>query len=113
MSDMDDAARKAEEGIAASAASADKKSAGWSDVAAEALGWAATQVESDVHFTIEELRAWPELQTMLAAPPDLRAWGHATRRAVKLGYIVATGGFAATASSNCSAKPLYAPGKWS
>ena len=99
----------AENGIERSAAHANNEFACWVDEATEALGWAAQQFSKGSEFTIEQLR---QLTVDLQAPPDLRAWGAATRAATRLGYIVKTEGFALAASSNNSPKPLYVAGVW-
>lgn len=91
---------------------AERAEPGWIDRAAEAVREVA-QV-SLAHFvagefTIEQARALNSAD--LPTPPDGRAWGHVTRRAVQLGYIQPTGGYAPAASSNGSPKRLYRRGK--
>lgn len=90
---------------------AERNSPGWIDVAAEKI---RDYVRLDaagmaMDFTIEKARQWAADKN-LPAPPDARAWGHVTRRAVKLGYIVETGEYAPAASSNGSPKRLYRKG---
>jgi hypothetical protein len=97
----------ADQGISNAADSANRASPGWIGEAAEALGWAATQLPGE--FTVEQMRAICEA---LPDPPDLRAWGAATRMATRKGYIVKTERFATAASSNNSPKPLYRQGAW-
>jgi len=99
----------AELGIERAGEHADRCSSDWVEEAAEALGWAATQHRGGAGFTIEQLR---QLCSALPEPPDLRAWGAATRRATRLGYVIKTDGFALAASSNNSPKPLYTQGAW-
>jgi hypothetical protein len=84
---------------------AERKEHGWIDRAAEAVRDFARD-QGLLSFTIEEARA------EFKAPDgtDLRAWGAVTRRAVVLGYIVATDGYAPAASSNGSPKRLYRKG---
>lgn len=96
-------------GIERSAANANRTHSGWVEEASEALGWAATQFDRGVEFTVEQLR---QLCSQLPEPPDLRSWGAATQKATKRGYIVKTGNFALAASSNNSPKPLYQAGVW-
>lgn len=100
-----EAARAAEVGIDRSAGHADRVHAGWVKEAAEALR-VASAVQPQP-FTVEQLRA---VCGFLPEPPDLRAWGAATRKATRLGYIVRTSQFAPAASSNNSPKPLYVRG---
>jgi hypothetical protein len=104
----EEAQEAAELGIKRAADHAEREGSGWVEEAAEALGWAATQ-HLGPEFTIEQLR---QLTTQLPDPPDLRAWGAATQRAARLGYIVKTSNFALAASSNNSPKPLYVQGAW-
>jgi len=59
-------------------------------------------------FTIEQAR---QHCSPMPDGVDARAWGQVTLRAVALGVIVATGGYARAASSNRSPKPLYRNGK--
>jgi|GEM_PF-3514595 len=98
----------AESGMDRSGSHANQEAEGWVEEAAEALGWAATQHPGS-EFTIEQLR---QLTAGLTEPPDLRAWGAATRRATRQGFLVKTSGFALAASSNNSFKPLYIKGIW-
>lgn len=115
---IDFAKARADVGIERSAARADRVLPGWTDRAAEAvreslgtggMGWLLLCNE----FTIEELRETiKHNSTPLDEPPDARAWGHVTRRAVKLGYIERVQGkFGVAASSNGAPKPLYRKGK--
>lgn len=109
MTDQQQAAQNADLGIHRAASRAERRFENWVHEAVEALGWAASQMRA-ASFTIEELRG---LCGELPAPSDLRAWGAATRRATRLGYIVRTDGYAPAASSNNSPKPLYTAGSWS
>jgi len=63
----------------------------------------AKMQESGSPFTVEVVRT----QGMIEWPPDDRAWGHATRLAVKRGWIKKVG-YAPAASSNGSPKCLWA-----
>lgn len=90
---------------------AERTEPGWINRAAEAVRDVvkfAGFVVGD-QFTIEQVRAC--VGCALSEPPDARAWGHVTRRAVQLGYIEPTGGYAPAASSNGSPKRLYRRGK--
>lgn len=84
---------------------AERTQPGWVDIAAEAVRDHA-RASGPLSFTIEEARAG------FKAPEgvDLRAWGAVTRRAVVLGYIVATDAYAPAVSSNGSPKRLYRKG---
>lgn len=68
----------------------------------------AFALEVNRPFLIEEARAYAEGKG-LPAPPDLRAWGTVTRRAMAKKRIEKVG-FGAAASSNCSPKVLWAAG---
>lgn len=96
------------------AALAERLDEGWSERALEWLRvYAATaqlptgELEA---FTIEQARAWIGECAALPDGADARAWGAVTRRAVRLGYIEATGGYAPAASSHGSPKRLYRRG---
>ncbi len=99
-------------GIERAAERANRSQPGWIDRAAEELrhiAAAASFYWDDGTFTIEQARA--EIGERISAPPDGRAWGQVTRRAVKLDYIVRLPGkFRAAASSNGNPKPLYRKG---
>lgn len=93
---------------------AERMDEGWSERALEWLRvYAATaqlptgELES---FTIEQARAWIGEHAALPEGVDARAWGAVTRRAVRLGYIEATGGYAPAARSHGSPKRLYRRG---
>lgn len=97
----------AEIGIARSAIHADAVHDGWVDEAVESLRTTVALFPRGSDFTIEQVR---QNINNLPEPPDLRAWGAVTRRAVKLGYIARTGNFRTATSSNNSPKPLYVHG---
>lgn len=107
-----------ERGHAAAEMAADKADClddGWSTRALEWLRvYAATAQlptgEPDP-FTIEQARAWIGEVAALPDGADARAWGAVTRRAVRLGYIEPTGGYAPAASSHGSPKRLYRRGR--
>ena len=106
---FDEATRAAEAGIKRAA---DNAGASWVAIAADELGWAASRADAS-EFTVEELRWYIRTHgDEIAEPPDLRAWGAATQRAARMGFIVRTGHFARAASSNGSPKPLYRFGRW-
>jgi len=84
------------------ASTANKSIDEWVNNAAIHLGYSAKVFGVTVGHTIEQLRL---SSGGFEDPPDLRAWGAATRLAVKNGYIKKTGDF-----STCvygSPKPLY------
>jgi hypothetical protein len=104
---LDFTAAKARADLGAERASgkAERLEPGWVDRAAEAVRMFAND-SHPLSFTIEDARA------SFSAPEgvDLRAWGHVTRRALRLGYIEPTGDYAPAASSNGSPKKLYRKG---
>ncbi len=95
-------------GIQRAADRAERTEPGWVDQAAEALRKIVLASSLQRTFTIDQARHW--CRHDVADPPDGRAWGAVTRRALKLGYIVATDGYAPAASSNGSPKRLYRRG---
>jgi hypothetical protein len=81
---------------------ADRASDGWTEKAAN---WIRVYADYSIHgesFLIEEASSH-----FGTPPPDPRAWGHATRLAVKRGWIKKVG-YAPAASSNGSPKCLWA-----
>jgi hypothetical protein len=108
--DAQDLAKAAADlGIERSAARAEKCDPGWVDRAAEYIRADAAWAEEGALLTIEQLRGGASF--FIGAPPDGRAWGAVTRRAIKLGYIEKVpGAFAPANSSNGSPKPLYRKG---
>lgn len=99
-----DAARLARDhGMAASLAHADQDEPGWSD---RAFALLVQYAQQEPHpFTIEGFRWWAE-SNGLGHPPESRAYGGVTRRAIARGAIERVG-YAPAASSNGSPKPLY------
>ena len=98
-------------GIQRASDRAERTEPGWVDRAAEAVRdyvrLHVARSDEPSEFTIERVR---EFMASVPPAPDGRAWGAVTRRALKLGYIVATDGYAPAASSNGSPKRLYARG---
>ena len=81
---------------------ADRASEGWTERAAVKIREYAEFIDDS--FPIELVRlTWASP----GPPPDERAWGHATRLAVKRGWIKKVG-YAPAASSNGSPKCLWA-----
>lgn len=108
---MEFAATRADLGVERSAARAERVAPGWIDKAADMLRIAACILGSrhKAEFTVEDLREL--VHDALQQPPDLRAWGAATRAAVAKGFIERIPGrYAPTASSNRAPKPLYRKG---
>lgn len=104
---------RADQGIERAASHAERVLPGWCDRAAEAVRQALLRTRLDDTFTIEQLRGAIATADLLPLPdpPDARAWGHVTRRAVKLGYVERLPGqYRAAVSSNGSPKPLYRRG---
>jgi hypothetical protein len=105
--DYESAKTAAEVGITRSATHANAVHEGWVDDAVESLRMAIALFPRGSDFTIEQVR---QKITNLPKPPDLRAWGSVTRRAVKLNYVIKSGNFRTAVSSNNSPKPLYVHG---
>lgn len=101
---MTGARAKADKGIESARRHAEDDRPGWGDTAQTVLRWFLRR--HDQPFTIEEARLWSEAHD-LPQPPELRAWGSVTQRALREGLIVKTGGYRATASSNGSVRALY------
>jgi len=106
-SSFEDAQDAAEIGITRSADHADAVHVGWVEDAVESLRMAIALFPRGSDFTIEQVR---QKITTLPNPPDLRAWGAVTRRAIKLNYVIRSGNFRTAISSNNSPKPLYVHG---
>lgn len=107
-----DAARaRGDLGAERAASRAERAAPGWVDRAVEALRDYVRQnaLGMSGQFTVEQARTWAE-NMGLPKPTDGRAWGQVTRRAVSLGIIETTGGYAKAASSNGSVKALYRRG---
>ena len=79
---------------------ADRASEGWTEQAALAIRGYANWIHEP--FLIETVG-----KMLWTPPPDPRAWGHATRLAVRRGWIKKVG-YAPAASSNGSPKCLWA-----
>jgi len=94
-----------DKGIVDSILHAEHSSRGWADRAFTALVL-YTADRGERPFTIEEFRAVAQEQMELPPPPDARAFGGVTVRALKLG-VIRHAGFRAAASSNNSPKSLY------
>ena len=95
------ARKKAERGIASSAEHA---GSAWCESAAVYVRWFFR-----IHRkpqTMESCRMWA-YERGLAIPPEERAWGSVTQRAIREKTIVPTGGYAKAGSSNLSPKALY------
>lgn len=101
------AQERGEVGMRRAADRADRQTPGWQDMALMALRVAARAAREP--FTIEQARASIESLCNLSDPPDGRAWGAVTQRAIREGVIVKLiGQYAPAASSNGSPKQLYA-----
>jgi hypothetical protein len=95
-------------GAERAAGKAERVAPGWIARTVEAVRYLAKIRPADAPFTIEQVRV--TLGSTVPEPPDGRAWGHVTRRAVALAIIEPTGGYAPAASSNGSPKRLYRRG---
>lgn len=116
MTTLQQARAAADKGINSSAQHAEQDVPGWGDMALTMVRWFAKvrakewEKEDpywvDPGWTMEECRIWATAHD-LPAPPDARAWGAVTRRALSEKLIVPTGGYRATAASNGSVRALY------
>jgi hypothetical protein len=99
------------EGHAAAERAANAAPPGWARAAAVSL-WAAARLLRENgrdRFTIEELRSM--MAWTVPRPPDLRAWGHATRIAVASDWLRQIHrDHGSAVSSNGSLKPVYSIG---
>jgi hypothetical protein len=92
-----------DKGIIDSILHADHNADGWPERAfAYLLQWSALAVEP---WTVETFRQWAQ-DNGLDQPPDLRAFGGVTQRAIRRG-LIARVGYARTNSSNRSFMPHY------
>lgn len=110
--DFSGAAARADMGIDRASRSAERLTPQWVARATELLRVAACVLHQRgvLEFTVEALRL--EVEAAVPAPPDKRAWGAATRSAVRNGWIERLPGrYCPAASSNCSPKPLYRKGR--
>lgn len=96
---------RAEQGIRSSAEHAEEEVPGWGERVLIFIGWYARSRER-TGFTMDECRQ-ACYSIGLPSPPDERAWGSATRKAIQQEIIHRTGHYAPVASSNGSPKPLY------
>lgn len=102
--DFEAAKERRERGITASLGHADAVAPPWSEAAYRLL----TQYlhGHNAPFTVEQFRAWA-YDRGLGRPPDERAFGGVTQRAIRAGVMERVG-YAPAASSNNSPKALYA-----
>lgn len=92
-----------ERGMRDSEAHADRESPGWPE---RAYGLLCRYAREQAHpWTCESFRWWAAANG-LDDPPDSRAFGGVTQRALRKGVILKVG-YAPAASSNGSVKPLY------
>lgn len=102
--DFEAARARRDAGMHASEAHADATVPGWSDQAFALLCRYAS--EQPAPWTCEAFRWWAAANG-LADPPDSRAFGGITQRAIRR-QVIERVGYAPAASSNGSPKPLYA-----
>lgn len=108
--DFNAAERRAERGMRRAADRACRKvDPLWVETALTFLARFAREQGSDA-FTIEQARS--SMASQVVAPPDLRAWGQVTRRAL-LRHVIVPAGVARAASSNNSFKTTYRAGEGS
>lgn len=94
-----EAFERADAGAQAAAEHADREHEGWQEDAYKLFMQFASGCES---FQTEEARLWAHEQG-LPLPPDGRAWGAVTKRAMRSGLQRI--GYAATKSPNCHGNP--------
>lgn len=99
---------RAERGIVSSILHAERSSPGWSERAYSYVCAYAVMHRVEA-FTMEDLRL-AAFDSGLDPPPDLRAFGGVTQRAIRRGVLKPTGRYRATVSSSGGAKPLYIGG---
>lgn len=102
--DFEAARARRDAGMASALDHAEDESPGWADRAFDLLVQYAT--EQAHPFTIEAFRWWAEAGGF-EHPPESRAYGPITQKAIRRG-VIARIGYAPAASSNGSPKPLYA-----
>jgi len=102
--DWDKAQRRRDRGMASAVRHTCEEAPGWPD---RAYGYLQRYAGLDLEpWTIEQFRAWA-IEQGLDRPAEERAYGGVTQRALRNGLIVRVG-YAPAASSNGSAKALYA-----
>ena len=101
--DFEAARLRREQGMTASLDHADRVECGWPDAAYSYLCQFAQS--QDDPWTVECFRTWAAQQG-LTDPPDARAFGGVTQRAIKRGVIVRVG-YAPAASSNGAVRATY------
>ena len=99
MNEQHKARQLAEDGIQRAVDHADRKKKNWSALAYMSFLYYAKYHKT---FQTEDVRRWAE---HLPSPPDNRAWGAITRRAVKAGIIKRVG-YAPVKSPNCHMAPM-------
>jgi len=100
---MDEARARRDAGMASALDHAEQDAPGWGEQCFSLLRTYAAMQHHD--FTIETFRAWAHAHG-LPMPPESRAFGPVTQRAIRESVIVRTG-YAPAASSNGSQKPVY------
>lgn len=101
--DLHAAMERAEQGIESSAEHANKVESEWTG---QALGMLCAIGAEMPDFTVEEVREIAEARG-LPDPPDKRAWGAVTRRALHKKRMVPTGDRRRAKTSNGSKKDVY------
>jgi hypothetical protein len=101
--DFDAAVLRREQGMQSASDHANEVESEWTGQALALL--VAFALDVGRPFLVEEARAYAQNKG-LPPPPDARAWGTVTRRAVAKKRIEKAGA-AAAASSNCSLKVLW------
>lgn len=81
----------------------------WNDDAFHYLRWySALMFRKGQTFHIEKFRQWAYSKG-LPKPPEERAFGALTQKAIRMGLITPTGMYARALSSHLSPKMIYAP----
>lgn len=106
MTALQQARAKGEAGIKSSSEHAGES---WNEDAFHYLRWfAALMYRKGQTFHIEKFREWAYAKG-LPKPPEQRAFGALTQKAIRMGLITPTGLYARALSSNLSPKMIYAP----
>ena len=105
MTDIQDAERRRDTGMARAVDHADRERPDWSLRAAHALHEYAQKHRGE-KFLAEDVRQWAESKMLVSEPPTNKAWGAVFKEGAKLGVIRRVG-YAPAKSSNMSPKCLW------
>lgn len=106
---LSEARERGDQGMQAAADRADRTEPGWTDDALQAVALVVRGLPGE--FTFETVRHLCETGGYVTEPPDKRAWGAVTRKAIKAKIIAPTGNYAPRLSGNCTPTMLYVQGE--